>query len=167
MRAAVFGDGGAEGGQHDRAGDRAVCRDVQGHPGVVVQPGDDLDVGAVGQGHVGEVGLPAFVGLVGFEPSVGALGLLGRGGDDPVVVGQDPGHAGSGDGYRGAGQVSADRLRAGVVPGGDQPVSFGQHGRHDRLGHGPWAGLGPPRPRFERGLALEAVAGHEPGHPGR
>ena len=55
---AVVGQGGgrdpmwaaacAEGGGDDRAGDPAVGGDVQGVAGAVVEPGDDLDVGAVG-----------------------------------------------------------------------------------------------------------------------
>ena len=42
----VLVSGLAEGGQHDRAGDPGVGGDVQGVAGVVVEPGDDLDVGA-------------------------------------------------------------------------------------------------------------------------
>jgi hypothetical protein len=36
---------------------------VQGLAGVVVEPGDELDVGAGGEAVVDEVGLPALVGL--------------------------------------------------------------------------------------------------------
>ena len=46
--------------------------------GVVVEPGEDLDVGAVGEAVVGEVGLPALVGLLGFEADVGGLAFLLR-----------------------------------------------------------------------------------------
>ncbi|MEI2811984.1 MAG: hypothetical protein V9F00_17895 [Nocardioides sp.] len=42
----VLGSGGAEGGQHDRGGDPGVGGDVEGVAGAVVEPGDDLDVGA-------------------------------------------------------------------------------------------------------------------------
>ena len=38
--------GFAEGGEHDRAGDPGVGGDVQGVAGVVVEPGEDLDVRA-------------------------------------------------------------------------------------------------------------------------
>ena len=41
---------------------------------MVVEPVDDFHAGAVGALPVGEVGLPALVGLVGFEPPIGALG---------------------------------------------------------------------------------------------
>ena len=43
---------------------------------MVVEPVEDFDLGAVGQGPVGEVGLPAFVGLVGGEAVVGAFGAF-------------------------------------------------------------------------------------------
>jgi hypothetical protein len=61
-----------EGDQHDPSGDPGMCGHVQGYPGVVVEPGDDLDVGAgpavgVGEPVVGEVGLPGLVGLLGLE----------------------------------------------------------------------------------------------------
>jgi hypothetical protein len=72
-----------EGDQHDPSGDPGMCGHVQGYPGVVVEPGDDLDVGAgpavgVGEPVVGEVGLPGLVGLLGLEADVGGLGSLGR-----------------------------------------------------------------------------------------
>ena len=47
---AVLVSGFAEGGEHDRAGDPAVGGDVQGVAGVVVEPGDDLDVVPVPSG---------------------------------------------------------------------------------------------------------------------
>ena len=52
------------------AGDAAVGGDRQGVAGVVVDDAQDLCVGAVGQAVVGEVGLPALVGLFGLEPDV-------------------------------------------------------------------------------------------------
>ena len=58
----------------DGAGDAAVGGDRERVAGVVVEPAQDLDVGAVGEPPVGEVGLPAFVGLVGGEADVGRLG---------------------------------------------------------------------------------------------
>jgi len=59
---------------------RAVAGQQQ--PGVVVEPVQDLGVGAVSQCPVGDVGLPALVGLVGGEADVAALGSLVRLGDD-------------------------------------------------------------------------------------
>jgi len=76
-------NGFAELGQHDRAGDPVVGGNRQGVARVVVEPGLDLGVGAgttVGSAEpvVGEVGLPALVGLLGREPGVGRLGSLLR-----------------------------------------------------------------------------------------
>jgi hypothetical protein len=54
--------GVTEGLDDDGAGDRGVGGDRQGVAGVVVEEGEDLGVGAVGEWVVGEVGLPALVG---------------------------------------------------------------------------------------------------------
>jgi len=57
---------------------------------VVVDLVQDLDLGPIAEGPVGDVELPAFVGLIGLEADVGALGaLVGLGGDEPAP-GQDP-----------------------------------------------------------------------------
>ena len=58
------------------AGDAQVGGDGQGVAGVIVEPGQDLDVGDVGEAVVGEVGLPHLVGLLGFEADVGRPGPL-------------------------------------------------------------------------------------------
>ena len=94
-------EGFAEGGGDDRAGDPAVCGHEQGVAGAVVEPGDDLDVGAVGrESVVGEVGLPGLVRHGCFEPDVGGLrALLRLGGHEP-----------------GAGQVTADGGAGDQVP---------------------------------------------------
>jgi hypothetical protein len=63
----VGGDRGAERRQDDRAGDRGVGGSVQGVAGVVVQPGEDLGVGGVGEPVVGEVGLPGLVGRAAWK----------------------------------------------------------------------------------------------------
>ena len=44
---------------------------MEQEPRVVVEPADDLHVGAVGEEHVGEVGLPEFVRAVCGEPDPG------------------------------------------------------------------------------------------------
>jgi len=71
-RDAVLGYGCTELVEHDRAGDPGVGGDPQGVAGVVIEPGQDLGVGAgsavwSGESVVGEVGLPALVGLLGGE----------------------------------------------------------------------------------------------------
>ena len=60
-----------EGVDDDWAGDAAVGGDRERVAGVVVDPAQDLGVGAVSEAVVGEVGLPGFVGLVGLEADVG------------------------------------------------------------------------------------------------
>lgn len=69
-RLEVVDDIGAGHGQVGGRGDQ--------QPGVVVEGVEDVDVGAVGELPVGGIGLPAFVGLVGLRPDVGALGPLAR-----------------------------------------------------------------------------------------
>ena len=71
--------------------------------GVVVQERQDLHVGAVGQGPVGEVGLPALVRQVRLEPQVGALGSLARLRSDQPV--------------RGSGSARSSSPTARAVPG--------------------------------------------------
>lgn len=63
-----------EGGDHDVAGHGGVGAAGKEVAGVVIEPVEDLDVGAVGQSPVGEVGLPALVGLFGLESPVGGPG---------------------------------------------------------------------------------------------
>jgi hypothetical protein len=59
------------------------CGDGEGVAGVVVEPVQNFDVGALGQPPVGEVGLPAFIGLFGGKADEGGLGsALGCGGDE-------------------------------------------------------------------------------------
>jgi hypothetical protein len=70
-RVAVAGEGAVgpvDGGRGEDPGGGAA----QAEPGVVVDPVEDLGVGAVDQRPLGDVGLPALVGLFGGE----AVGLL-------------------------------------------------------------------------------------------
>src|SRR5580700_797780 len=99
-RDAVAGAGGAEGLQHDRAGDPLVRGQVQHEPGMVIEPADDLGVGTgasawPGEPVVGEVRLPALAGQLGLESDVGGLRSFPRLRDDQP----------------GRGQVAADRRR--------------------------------------------------------
>jgi hypothetical protein len=76
--------GGQEGGDHDLAADTAVGAAGEQVAGVVIKPVDDLHAGTVGELPVGEVRLPALVGLVGLESPIGAFGpLLGFRRDQP------------------------------------------------------------------------------------
>ena len=69
----VFFTGFAEFGQNDRSGDAAVRGDRQRVAGMVVNPVEDLHVSAIGEPPVGEVGLPALVGLLGGKPDIRGL----------------------------------------------------------------------------------------------
>ena len=64
-------EGVLEGVDDVGAGDGAAWDGGQREPGVVVEDVEDLHRGAVGEVPVGGVGLPAFVGLLGFEPVPG------------------------------------------------------------------------------------------------
>ena len=91
---------------------------VRPQPGMVVDDVEDLDVGAVGQRPVGDVGLPPFVGLLRGEAEVAALGPLVRLRGDEPAVGQDPPDRGD---RRAAAvallEMRRDRRRTGLVAG--------------------------------------------------
>jgi hypothetical protein len=67
------GNSFAEFGQNDGAGDAAVRGDREGVAGTVVDPVEDLDVSAIDEPPMGEIGLPALVGLNGGKPDIGGL----------------------------------------------------------------------------------------------
>ena len=134
---------------------------------MVVEPGQDLGTGPVGERVVGEVGLPALVRHVRLEPDVGRLWpLSGVRGDEslPCQV--------TTDGRRGdlglvvLLQVPGDGLRPGVqpLPGQLLPQPDDQLGRV--LGDRGRGGLGPAGPRLERRLALGLIASQQRVDPG-
>jgi hypothetical protein len=113
--------------------------------GVVVELVEDLDVGAVGEGPVGGVDLPAFIGLVGLEAHEGALGpLVGLGGDEAPPDQHPPNGRHRGGSAVAALEVRSDRLGAAVVAGLVEFLSQ----RHDlvlhRCGDAMWAVLRSP-----------------------
>ena len=62
-------------------------------------------------------------------------------------------------------QMPADRLGPGVEPRrGELSAQLADQLHHRRVG-APRRGVGPPRSGLERGVALDAPAGHQPGHP--
>ena len=73
---AVGGNGLPERGDDQGCGDGALGGAGQDVAGVVVDEGQDLRVRAVGEGDVGEVGLPGLVGQGGLEALVGGAGRL-------------------------------------------------------------------------------------------
>ena len=133
--------------------------------GVVVEPGDDLGVGAVGEAPVGEVGLPGFVGELGLEADVGRAGsLLGFGCDEP---GGEEVAADRGDGH-GELVVGREVPRDRVGPGVEALAGelFAQV--HDQRDDVRWAsggcGVGASGAGFERGVTLGPVAGQQTRH---
>src|SRR5262245_48401969 len=86
--------------------------------GVVVDDVEDLDIGAVRQGPVGSVELPALVGLVRFEADIGALGAFVRLGSDEPPLDQDPPDRGDRRAVTVTPfEVKRDGRRAGVMAG--------------------------------------------------
>ena len=69
----MFVDRGEEGGDDVIAGDRSVSGAGDQVSRVVVEPVQDLDIAAVRESPVGEVGLPGLVRLGGFEADVRGL----------------------------------------------------------------------------------------------
>ena len=96
----------------------------EAEPRVVIDQVEDLDVGAVREGSVGDVALPAFVGLDGFEADVGALGsLVGLGSDEPAVGEDPPDRRGRRAGAVAALEMERDRGRAGLMAGSCQVLA--------------------------------------------
>lgn len=133
----MFGDGLAEGRHDGGAGDALVGGDRQRVAGVVVEPGEDLDVGAIGEAVVGEVGLPGFIGLIGLEPDVGRARLLLWFGHDQLCAANDAVDRGSrhGDAMVVL-QVPCDGVGAGVQAGSGELPAKREDELDDRCGCG-------------------------------
>ena len=98
------------GGLGDRPG-------IGGHqqPGVIVDHVQDLDLGAVGQAPVGDVGLPSLVRQIGFEPDErGAGRFCGWGVTKPRRRKDPPDRRDRRAGAVAARQVIGDRVGAGI-----------------------------------------------------
>jgi len=111
---------------------------------------------------VDEIRLPALVGLLGLEADVGAAGSLARLRCDQPGAGKVPGHRGPG--HRDAvvlGQVPAQGVRAGVQALVGQLLTQPDYQLDRRRRDRGRRAVRTPRPRFERGLALGAVAGDQ------
>lgn len=162
------GAGVPEDREHDRAGDPAVGGDRQGVAGVVVEPGQDLHVAAVGEVPVGHVGLPAFVGLLGREPHEGGLGSFLRGRGHPTGPAQGP--VDRRGRHRQAVvvlEVPGDRGRPRVQALAGQLITQGDDRLDRGRRHGPRRGAGAAGAGLERVVALSSPAGHQSGHPPR
>jgi hypothetical protein len=140
-----------------------------GQAGGVVDDVEDLDLGVIGQLPVGDVGLPAFVGLGGLESSPwGAGSFLGLCGDESSAA-QDPPNSrhgrNFGDGRIGV-QVGGDGFSAGVealfVQGFAQP----HDGVFDVDRYRARVVMGSARAGRERRVAFGFVAPHQLLYPG-
>jgi hypothetical protein len=133
---------------------------------VVVKEVEDLHVGAVGEGPVGDVELPALVGLLGGEPQIAALGaLVGLGGDE-ALGGQDP--PDRGDGWRRAVplfKVERDRRRAGLMAAAVEVLADLDDLVLDLHGGALWAGYRTAGSWLQAGVALGKVALDKGDHP--
>jgi hypothetical protein len=78
LRQAIDAGSGQEGGDYGLASDPSTGEAGEQVAGVVVELADDLYTGAVGELPMGEVRLPALVGLVGFESPIRAFRSLLR-----------------------------------------------------------------------------------------
>lgn len=117
---------------------------------MVVEPVEDFGVGAVGQGPVREVRLPAFVGLFGGESGVGAFGAFAwLWGDQAVVVQDGPDRGGGGHGQALSGEVGLEGDRAGVEALGGEFFAEVHDGADDVVGDGAWVAGGSPGARID------------------
>lgn len=117
---------------------------MQGVAGVVVEPGDGLGVGAVGQWVVSEVQLPGLVGLLGLEPQVGTLRSLLRLRDHQAPAGQGASDSADRDcDLMAVAQMPRDGVRAVVQTGLDQLLADLDDQIDGRLWRGGGAGVGP------------------------
>lgn len=160
------GDGGGEGLDDGGAGHGAVGGAGQQQPGVVVEPVEDLHVGAVGQAPVGEVRLPELVRLVRLEADHRRPRPLAGLGCDQLRLEQDAADGGDRR-CRGAFALESGDDRCGArVPAGRGQLS---PQRHDPFAHGVGGAVRvrarTSRARLERFQAAGLVAAHELVHP--
>lgn len=134
---------------------------------MIVEPGQDLHVAAVGQRPVGEVRLPGLVGLFGGEPAQGRAGAFAWFGVDQAGGGDDPPDGRDRRGWVDAlgGQVPGDGGRPGVQPVGDQFLSQFEDPGLYRLGGRPRVATGASGAGLEPVQPVGLVPGDEGVHP--
>ena len=138
---------------------------------MVVFEVDDLDLRAVGQSEMGDVGLPALVGQRRFEADeAGLRTLLGLGSDKAPAHEDPPDGRGRRRRMTVALEVPGDGLRPGVEPTLAQPFPQTDDLVFDLVGRTRRAVMRTPRSGFEGGVAVSPVApdqGCDPGlgHP--
>src|SRR5205807_1947284 len=108
------------GGDDAGPGDVAVGGEAEGVAGAVIEPAEDLHVGAgasvvESQAEVREVGLPALVGEVGLEADVGGAGsLVGAGHEEPGATQVAADRGGRDRGAVVLGEMPGDGVGAGI-----------------------------------------------------
>lgn len=165
------------------AGDSGVWGAGQQVAGVVIEEVQDLDIGAIRQAPVGEIGLPGFVGLVGLEalpgrtrPFMWLVGHQAAGAEDAVdrrvrrdrecLLVKMPGdHRGTGVeplNHQGLAQLSDSfgDLGAGGVRVAARPSGCGLQGR---LPAGPVAAKELVNPAAAEPVTVGGLGGREPG----
>lgn len=132
---------------------------------MVIDDVEDLD-GAVGEQPVGDVGLPAFVGLVGFEPDQRrSRAFLGSWCDEAAADKDPPDRRGRRGGAVAAVQVRGDRRRAGIQAVIDELSAQGDDLVLDRAGVCGGVGARSSRARLESRVAVGLIAEDQLVHP--
>ena len=129
---------------------------------MVVDEVQDLHTGAVGQGPVGEVGLPHLIGLGGGEAALRGMGPLMRFRDHGACGAQDPVDRRPGRRSEAfAFEVRGDGLGPGVEPFTGQLGAQGKDAGPDRPAGGLRVDAGSARAGLEARVALGRVPGKE------
>lgn len=158
--------GCAEGREHDRGGDGVVGSEGEHEAGAVIQPGQDLNVAAVFEGEVGEVGLPALIRQVCLEAGVGGLrSFLRFGGDEVCAVQGAPDRGGRDGDAVVVVKVPGEGVGAGVQAAGGELVAQPDDEIHHVVAERGRGGVGCAGAGFEGGVALDAPSGDELGDP--
>jgi hypothetical protein len=133
---------------------------------VVIEQVQDLHLAVVGQGPMGDVQLPALVGLLGHEPHIAALGPLVRlGGDEPAGVQDPPDRRDRRCAAVPLAEVEGDGGRAGLVPATGQLLAELDDLVLDLDRRAPGTSQRPAGPRRQPGLALSQISLHNCGIP--
>jgi hypothetical protein len=112
---------------------------------VIVEPVQDLHAAAISQRPVGEIGLPAFVGLISGEAAVGAFrAFTWLRGDQGVVVQDAPNRRCRGHRQAPLGQMPLQGHRAGVEPVTDELLAQRHDSDNDLVGYGAGVAGGAP-----------------------
>ena len=130
---------------------------------MVVEPADDLDLAAIREPPVGDVGLPQLVGRRGLEAEPRAARALARlGHDQPGGVEDPPDRRARGRPSALPPEVPGDRHGAGIEPAGGELRAQGDDPLAERLRRPARTGERPAGPWLHAVQAALAVAAQEP-----